>query len=404
MLSVDEAVRIVLAHAKPLPPETWPLSSVVLGQVLAENIVSDVDLPPHTKSMMDGFAVRSADLAAGPATLEVIDEVMAGHVPRQPVGPGQATRLMTGAPVPEGADVVIKVEDTRMVDERHVLMEEKAPKPGAHIVPKGGDVRAGEVVVAAGTVLRPAVIGLLAAVGRTAAQVYPAPRVGVLPTGDELVPAAQQPGPGQIRNSNGPMLMCQVSRSGGHPWHLGIARDEIERLRVMIREGLQAPVLVLSGGVSAGKADLVPGVLQELGVVAHFHKVFMKPGKPIFFGTAGSTLVFGLPGNPVSSLACFELFVRPALRQMRGETEVGPRFQQVPLADNYRSVTDRPIYHPAKIEVDATGPKVRPLRWSGSGDLRAVAFANALAQFPVGEHDYAAGQTVPVLRFEADGS
>jgi molybdopterin molybdotransferase len=403
MIAVDEALRIVLEHARPLPPETLPLTSGVLGWILAEDVVGDADMPSFAKSMMDGFAVRAADLTTGTATLEVVDEVLAGQTPHRPVGPGQATRITTGAPLPDGADAVVMVETTRMTDERRVIVAGKPPSPGTNIVPRAGDLKAGEVVAVAGTVLRPAVIGLLAAVGRTAALLYPAPRVGVLPTGDELVPAGQQPGPGQIRNSNGPMLVCQVHRSGGTPWHLGIARDDVDRLRVAIREGLQAPVLVLSGGVSAGKADLVPGVLQELGVVALFHKVLMKPGKPIFFGTCGSTLVFGLPGNPISSLVCFELFVRPALRRLRGEADAGPRFLPMPLAAAFRSASERPTYYPARIEVDAAGAKVRPLPWSGSGNLRAAATATALVHFPAGEHDLPAGGLVPVLRTEPDG-
>jgi molybdopterin molybdotransferase len=224
--------------------------------------------------------------------------------------------------------------------------------------------------------------------------------VAVLPTGDELVEAGQQPGPGQIRNGNGPMIAAQCRRGGGVPRYLGIARDTLESLRPLIAEGLQAQVLVLSGGVSAGKLDLVPGVLQELDVQPHFHKVEMKPGKPVFFGTRGATLVFGLPGNPVSSLVCFELFVRPALRRLLGHAEAGPRVVSAALVDDFPYKTDRPTYYPARLEVGADGWLVRPAAWFGSADLRALSGTNALVLFPAGDHRHKAGTRFPTLDCE----
>jgi molybdopterin molybdotransferase len=199
------------------------------------------------------------------------------------------------------------------------------------------------------------------------------------------------------------MLLAQVARAGGLPRSLGIAPDRLDRLRALVVEGLQAPVLVLSGGVSAGKLDLVPGVLEELGVQAHFHKVAMKPGKPVFFGTRGETLVFGLPGNPVSTLVCFELFVGPALRRLLGHADPGPRQVQASLAEDFVYRTDRPTYHPARLEVGATGWCVRPVPWFGSPDLRALTQANALVLLPAGDHQHRAGQLFPVLRLEDGG-
>src|SRR5262249_3251912 len=228
-----------------------------------------------------------------------IEEVTAGRVPQHAVGPGQATRIMTGAPIPAGADTVVAVERTRALDGNRVQID-IAPRAGQNVLRRAQEMARGQALLATGPLLRPQAIGLLAAVGRTEAHVYPQPTVAVLPTGDELVEANETPGPGQIRNGNGPMLLAQAARAGGVPKYLGIARDRLQHLRALIGEGLNASVLVLSGGVSAGKLDLVPGVLQELGVQPHFHKVAMKPGKPIFFGTRDRTLVFGLPGNPGS--------------------------------------------------------------------------------------------------------
>ena len=285
MLPISDAQRIVLTHARPLPPEAAALGLALLGAVLAEDVPSDIDMPPYDKSMMDGYAVRSADLADGRGELVVVEEIMAGQTPRLPVGEKQATRIMTGAPMPAGADAVVMVERTRTTDDGRVHIDDPTVQPGRNIVTQGREMRRGDVVLRAGAVLRPQEIGLLATVGRTTAAVIPSPRVAVLSTGDEVVEPPESPRPGQIRNSNGPMLLAQSARSGGRPHYLGIARDRLDSLRPLVAEGLQADVLLLSGGVSAGKLDLTPGVLQEAGVVAHFHKVEMKPGKPVLFGT-----------------------------------------------------------------------------------------------------------------------
>jgi molybdopterin molybdotransferase len=348
--------------------------------------------------MMDGYAVRSADLPDGHATLAVVEEITAGRTPQHALGPGQASRIMTGAPIPAGADAVVMVERTRLLEAGRVQIADQPTRPGQHVLPRGREMRAGETVLPAGTVLRPPELGLLAVVGRTSVRVVPAPRVGVLVTGDELVEAGSTPGPGQIRNSNGPMLVAQAARAGARPHALGIARDSLASLRPLVQEGLRADVLILSGGVSAGKLDLVPDVLVEEGVRAHFHKIQMKPGKPLFFGsTQTGTLVFGLPGNPVSSLVCFELFIRPALRRLAGHAEASPRTLAVGLADSFAYNTDRPTYHPARLEQTEEGWRVRAVPWFGSADLRGLLEANALLVLPTGDQRYQAGQIVPVL-------
>jgi molybdopterin molybdotransferase len=403
MIGVSEAQTLVFQHARPLPARTAPLTAAALGLVLAEDVASDLAMPPYDKAMMDGYAVRSSDLPDGRGVLGVIEEITAGQTPRLTVGAGQAARIMTGAPLPAGADAVVMVERTTPLEGERVRIDDRPPQPGQNILYQGQEMRPGDIVVKAGALLRPQEFGLLATVGRTAVQVHPAPQVAILSTGDELVEASQRPGPGQIRNSNGPMILAQVCRAGGIPRDLGITPDRLATLRTQVAEGLQAEVLVLSGGVSAGKLDLVPGVLEELGVQAHFHRVSMKPGKPVFFGTRGTTLVFGLPGNPVSSMVCFELFVRPAIRRLRGHADAGPRLVQAQLAEDFPYRTDRPTYHPAWLEdsvAQAGGWRVRVVPWFGSPDLRALAQANAFVLLPSGDHRHQAGQSYPVLRVE----
>jgi molybdopterin molybdotransferase len=405
-LSVAEAQALVLHHVRPVPPEPMTLSSAALGLVLAADIVSDLDMPPYHKSLMDGYAVRCADLPRGQATLEVVEEITAGQVPHHALEAGQVSRIMTGAPVPAGADAVVMVERTRLREDGRVEIEDRPPHPGQNILPQAAEMRRGDTVLPAGTVLRPQEFGVLATVGRTTVSVYPPPRVAILSTGDELVEPAEAPRAGQIRNSNGTMLVAQVCRAGGVPRYLGIGRDDPSALRPLVCDGLKASVLLLSGGVSAGKLDLVPGVLREAGVAAHFHKVEMKPGKPVFFGTAPRigggepTLVFGLPGNPVSVLVCFELFVRPALRRLRGHADPGPHFVSAVLDEDFAYRTDRPTYHPAYLEPVATGRAVRPVPWFGSADLRALTQANALILLPPGDHRHRKGQAFEVLSLE----
>jgi molybdopterin molybdotransferase len=398
MLSVDEARAAILDRLRPLAPRPTPLDPAALGLVLAEDVVSDLDLPPRDKAMMDGYAVRSADLSEGRATLKVVEEITAGRTPQHAVGPGEAARIMTGAPVPAGADAVIMVEYTRLADPNHVTIEDRPPAPGQHVMPRGREMRAGEVVLNSGAALLPAAFGLLATVGRTEAKLIPAPRATVVATGDELVEAGTVPRGAQIRNSNGPMLVAMLCQASARAEYLGIARDERDHLRAVVEKGLLADVLILSGGVSAGKLDLVPGVLQEAGVEALVHRVAMKPGKPIFFGTGPrGTAVFGLPGNPVSSLVCFELFVRPALRKLGGHVNVVPNPFRAALAENFRHRSDRPTYHPAVLEETAQGRRVRPVAWLGSPDLKALTRADALVVFPPGEGTLTAGETFDVF-------
>ena len=272
--------------------------------------------------------------------------------------------------------------------------------PGQNILPRGTELRRGDEVLKTGVRLRAQELGLLATLGRTQLQVYRRPVVAVLSTGDEVVEPGEDLGPGQIRNSNAVMLQAQAARAGGHVQYLGIARDQVESLRSLLEQGLHHDVLLITGGVSAGKVDFVPQVLAELGVEAIFHKVSMKPGKPILFARRGATLVFGLPGNPVSAFVGFELFVCPALRAMQGVVKETclPTSYRAGLTHEFTHKSDRPTYYPARL---GSGGVTLPI-WQGSADLRALSATNGFAVVPPGEIRYAAGSLIDVLVTELD--
>ncbi len=406
MLSVDEALQRVLARAHPLAPVPCSLDAA-LGLALAEDVAADVDSPPYDKSLVDGYAVVAADIIDGRRELDVVEEVPAGALPSRTVTRGTATRIMTGAPMPAGANAVVMVEQTEsLADDGSALGRVRCFEPtaaaGQNIMPRAASMARGEIVLRAGCQLRAIEIGLLAEVGRTQALVTRRPTLGVVATGNELVPAAHRPGPGQIRNSNGPMLVAAARAAGATAIDLGIGRDVREQLSDRIAAGLCCDMLVVSGGVSAGTFDLVPEVFQQLGVEQIFHKVSLKPGKPLWFGVlsdgSGEKLVFGLPGNPVSSMVCFELFVRPAIGRVsaRGDTSL-PRTPAA-LTIEYMHRGDRPTYHPARLTQAADRIWIEPLCWRGSGDLRTLTEANALACFPPGQRTFRAGETITALR------
>jgi molybdopterin molybdotransferase len=399
MLSIENALELVGRTVAPLAVSTAALADA-LGLVLAEDVVSDVDLPPFDKSLMDGFAVRAADVASGRAELRILERITAGITPAKSVAPGEASQIMTGAPLPGGVDAVVKIEDCEIVGDT-VRIATRPVQPGMSIIRQGTNRRRGETVAAAGAKLQPTLIGALAEVGRASVQIRRPPRVAVLPTGDELVPIDQAPGPGQIRNSNEAMLIAQIQASGGVPVPLGIAKDIREELRAKIAAGLKSDVLVLSGGVSAGALDLVPSELAAAGVRQIFHKVEMKPGKPIWFGEFASAdqrcYVFGLPGNPVSSLVCFELFVRTALRRLRGDEPAAAPSIPARLTHAHRQNADRPTFHPARLTWTGDGPAATLVPWHGSSDLQAAVSANAMAFLAGDARDFRPGDELPVF-------
>ena len=405
LLTVAEALKLIEAQAAMLAPQSVPLSET-LGLVLAEDVASDVDSPPHDKAMMDGYAVRSADEEL---VRRVVEEVFAGDVPSVAVGPGEATRIMTGAPLPAGADAVVPVEQTERAGDDQVRLLQPKRAAGKHVMPRGEAMRAGQVVLRRGAAIRSLEVALLAEVGGDPVAVVPQPRVAILPTGNELVPADQQPGPGQIRNSNGPMLAAAVAEvsppAGKQTMLISPATDDPQSLRQAILPARDADILLLSGGVSAGDRDLAPGVLAELGVERVFHKVAVKPGKPVWFGVwppeqsgGQATYVFGLPGNPASSFVCFQLFVRPLMAALAGRPFAGLAESQASLGTDLTHAGGREAYLPARRQASkGVEPVVRPVAWRGSADLAGLATANALIRIPAEPATLVAGERVTVL-------
>ncbi len=400
MIPVEKALEIVLDNARALPTENVDFQDAP-GRVLAEVVVSDLDLPPFPRSAVDGFALRSADVKSPPSQLRVVGIVPAGVSPAFHVNGGEAAQVMTGAPVPEGADAVQMVEKTRLQGERVEILE--AVGSGKHIAPRGDEVKEGDIVLGKGTRLDAASVAVAATVGKVKLTVGRRARLAVIATGDELVDPASKPERGKIRNSNAFSLVAQARSAGAEVRNLDVAKDTEESLRRLIREGLAGDVLLLSGGVSMGRFDLVEGVLGELGVRTLFDRVALKPGKPLVFGISpGGALVFGLPGNPVSTMVTFELFVRPALAKMEGCDEPRRPLLSATLRDSLSSKGARRAFLPGWIEPEGSGIAAHPISTRGSADIVAFSKANALLIVPEDEERLAAGQTVlvyPLDRF-----
>jgi len=406
MVSVEQALEIVLRETPALPAEEVPLEDA-LGRVLAHDVVADRDLPPFARAAMDGYALRAADVQQAPAALEVVGEVRAGEWPTLVVETGQAARIMTGAPLPQGATAIQQVEKTRPLDEFRVTIT-AAVAEGQNIAPRGCEVRSGDVVLAKGRVVDPAAIGVLATAGCASVGVSCRPLVAVLVTGDEIVEVAATPGPSQIRNSNGPAVAAQARLAGADVRLLGVAPDRQQAIAAALRAGLAADVLLVSGGVSAGEYDLVEPALIELGATLLFTRVAVKPGAPLVFGRLGKALVFGLPGNPVSAQVCCDLFVRAALLKLQGASVLSRPRVGVELAASVRNRSGRKSHTPASVRYEDGRLLARPLRSAGSGDLVAHARANALVVLEAEREEAAQGETVEALllgRFlEDDGA
>jgi molybdopterin molybdotransferase len=375
MLSVEEALEQILSKVRPLATERVDLVAS-LGRVLAEPIRSTRVIPPWPNSSMDGYAVRAADARPG-AALTVIGRVVAGAQPDRPIGPGEAMRIFTGAPLPGGADAVVPQEDVEAAGARVTLRT--VTEHGAYVRPAGEDVRVGDRVLEPGTVLGPAEIGLLATLGHSQVEVSRRPRVAVLSTGGELADLGTEPGPAQIPNANTYSLLAQVMDAGGVAMNLGVAPDRLDVIAERIRRGREADVLVSSAGVSVGELDLVRDALVAAGAELHLWKVNMRPGKPIAFGTLGSRPVFGLPGNPVSAMVTFELFVRPALLAMQGRRRLGrPRVHAI-AAERIANHGSRRGYLRVSVEERDGRWRARLTGDQGSGILRSMVAADGLA-------------------------
>jgi molybdopterin molybdotransferase len=401
MLRVDEAYHAIVGAIAPLPAERLPLPAAH-GRVLAEDVVAREAIPPFDNSAMDGYAVRVADVAGAgehtPVVLRVAGDLPAGADARGVrVEPGTAVRIMTGAPLPEGAEAVLMREDTREGGDR---VEALCPaEPGEHVRKAGEDIAPGRTVLTAGTPLKPAAIGVLASIGVADVLVVRRPRVAILATGDELVGLAEPLGPGRIRASSSYALEALVAAAGAEPVMLGIARDEREDLRRKLAEGARADLLLTTGGVSVGDHDLVREMLAAEGEVA-FWRINMQPGKPLAFGRVGGTPVIGLPGNPVSTLVGFELFVRPAIRKLAGHAQLRRPPVRARLAAAHEKRGDRRQFLRAHVEWagDAFVATLDP--GQGSHQLSGMARGNALVVLPEGPGRYVEGHLVEVVLLE----
>lgn len=379
MISIHDAVDAVLAAARPLSDEEVPLLQA-LGRAAAGRIVSPEQVPTFANAAMDGFAVAGAELEAGRREFRVVVDIPAGRFVGEAVGPGDAARIMTGAPLPPGVDTVVQVEHTTVSGD--AVTVETAPETGANVRPAGEDVAEGDVLFEQGAALGAAEVGLLAAVGIERVRVVRRPRVAILATGSELIPAGRPLQPGQIRNSNSFTSYGQAVAAGADPILLGIARDDPDETRRLLAAALENDVVVTSGGVSVGDYDFVKQVQEELGVQRRFWGIATKPGKPLAFGTRGDTLVFGVPGNPVAAMVSFEMYVRPAILALQGRRDVYRPWFRAAAAEAVGPTKERTevrrcrLSHvDGRVRFTTTGPQ-------GSGILSSMAGAEGLFFVP----------------------
>jgi len=444
VLSFEEAYEVVRQHCRRiLKAGDRPSEEVLLlqaaGRVMAEAVVADRDFPPFPRATRDGFAVRADDLASGITLLRVVGQVRAGDSYDLPVASGEAVEIMTGAAVPAGADAVVMVEyterksaeikhqghegarrgeseDQGAVADDQILdiagsekprLEEKRTEDlveiqrpsaaGENIVPAGAEARAGQELLPRGARLGSAQIALAAAAGKASLKVYRKPRVAILSTGDELVEVAEKPGPSQIRNSNSYSLAALVVECGGEPVQLPIAPDEEGKLTELIQEGLKADILLLSGGVSMGKFDLVEQTLKSLGAEFFFTGAMIQPGKPVVFGEVGSGAFFGLPGNPVSVMVTFELFARQMVEALSGAEPSRLKSAKAKLNKDFTTKTGLTRFLPARLDGELYDPEVQVVQWQGSGDMLAAARANCYLVVPPDREKLAKGEMVTVV-------
>lgn len=401
MISVDEAQKLILDSAQPQGTERVFLLDAV-GRTLAEDIYARRDQPPWDNSAMDGYAVRWEDIKAAsssrPVSLKIVEEIPAGCLPQRKIQPGEAARIMTGAPLPEGADTIIRKEDASENGQevRILVAEEK----GEYVRSRGMDVKAGVRVISRGTPLHAAHIGMLAANGNSLVTVYRRPKVAILATGDELADLDELPAPEKISNTNSYAVAAQTLEAGAEPILIGIAKDTPEDLREKLEAGLSVlgdgDVLVSSGGVSVGRYDFVKDVYQVLGIEIKFWRVAMKPGSPVAFGTAERRLVFGLPGNPASSMVTFELFVRPALRKLSGAADIHRTRILATLAEDLTKPSEKTYFLRGRVQVHNRRYTVRTTGIQDSNVLSSMLSANALIILPEGKTRFKAGEEVEV--------
>lgn len=400
MLSVAEAIQVVRQQTAPLATERVSLEQV-LGRVLAEDVVADSDLPPFDRAQMDGYAVRAQDVTEAPARLRIVGESAAGKGWRHRLEEGQAVRIMTGAPVPAGADSVQQVELTHELKDGTVVELLESVETGKSIVPRGAEIKAGELVLRAGTTINAAMMAVLAAFGYAQVEVFRKPRVAVLATGSELVAVDQKPGQDQIRDSNNYSISAYAELAGAVVERMPLTGDETSLLKTQLAAAAKrCDLIVTSGGVSMGVYDLTKAALKELDAEIFFERVALRPGKPtVFARLPNGTLVFGLPGNPVSVSVTFNLFARTALLAMQGTAEPVLKRETAVLARSVKGTTDRESYLPAQLTTNDDAELVAfPLKWGGSSDFVAFALTTALLIVPANIKTIEAGSLVNVVR------
>lgn len=399
LLPFVEARRAAEHEARRLKPGGSELCGLLeaRGRALAETVVADRDFPPFPRATRDGYAIRAADAAHLPAVLRVVGQIKAGSAWERatPLAAGEAAEIMTGAPAPPGSDAVVMVEYTaRRGDSVEV---QRGVATGENIVPAGAEAKRGAVLLPAGTRIGHAQIALAAGVGRTHLSVYQRPRIAILSTGDEVVDIAAAPGPNQIRNSNSYSLAAQVTDAGGMPEQLPIAPDEAGALRRLLEQGLGSDLLLITGGVSVGKYDLVEQELEKLGAEFVFTGAAIQPGRPAVLGRAGNVPFLGLPGNPVSTMVTFELFARPLIETLGGAAPTPLRFLQAKLKSDFKTKTGLTRFLPARLSGEFEHTAVEALKWQGSGDMAATATADCYLVVPPDRDILRAGEMVSVL-------
>lgn len=400
MIDIDEAYERIAAVVSPLPSVRLPLEEA-LHRTLAEPVVCDVDFPPFDRSLMDGFAVRAADVASVPVRLQVVGQIAAGSLANDELQAGEAMQINTGAAIPRGADAVVRVEQTELVDDGQGVQIQASVPVGKFITTRASYFSAGSVALAAGTCLSPLEIAIGATCGAVSVAVHRRPRVGVLVTGDELVGIDEVPTGAKIRNSNKYLLAAMIEGAHAEASSCGEVIDDIDVLREAVASGFENDVLCITGGISMGAFDFVPEVLEELGATFHVRKMAIKPGRPIIFATApNGCLVFALPGNPISAFVGFELLVRPALAGLEGRAGEFPRPVRGRLVGSLGSNGPRRAFRPARVAVTPDGEyEVEPLSWHGSGDVFGMSGADGLIMQPPDAGAISTGQDVSVLLF-----
>lgn len=397
MISVEEATNKILYHIKPLGNEKVSILDA-LGRVITEDMVAPRDLPPYDNSGMDGYAVRYEDVKdaseTNPVQLKVIEDLRAGFISEKTIQKGQTIRIMTGAPIPKGADLVVPVEETERGSDFVIVF--RAGLPGQYIRRAGEDVKRGDLVISAGDTIRPSEIGMLASIGKAFISVYQRPSVAILCTGEELVDVGERLDGGKIVSSNSYTLAAQVRECGAMPVQLGIARDRKDEIKDKVEQGLWADVFISSAGVSVGDYDFVRDVLKELGVELIFWRVAMKPGKPVAFWLFKGKPIFSLPGNPVSSMVTFEQFVRPTLLKMMGHRKIFRPVIEATLNEDIRKEIGKTHFIRAVVSSEKNGYSVATTGPQGSGILRSMVRANGLIVIPEDCEIVRAGEKVKV--------